>query len=146
MTNIVITIFSLTVRCRGKQKGIEAAVLGVLGNFFTYSLVNIIPVRLCGFAVSLRGAFTGSVSFLITNRRTVSLKVRTEFILNSAFSPITPNSGNLFSLLILVTFTCYMVGVFFRGVGHNNVLLIRVSIKSLCVFDMPENCSSNFIR
>lgn len=138
---LIIKTFRYTVRCRKKENDVGSATLGCIGKFVTIDLFSVLPIGLCSLDISLRDSFKSTLSNVASTR---DVKVATRRILVSTTVPKI--KGPVLRVFYTIVVKCTIVGIFFKGLGEKNVLLVRVTIKDLCVFSIPEKCVSNFAR
>lgn len=136
IAGVVVAVFDVAIEYQCGRANVKTTAINILKGFFACSLIEIVPVELYKFCISLQNTFSHDLSRIFAGQSTS--------VLQGSFAVSAQINFNLFNLLALIAFAYCVIKIFFANIKRGGILLIQMAVGSLYMFSVPRGYADGF--
>ena len=100
----VVAVFDTAIEYQNGRATIKTTAINVLKGFFACSLIEVLPVELYKFCISLQNTFSHDLAAIFAGGRTLDLAGESTSVLQGSFAVSNNIQINLFNILAMIAF------------------------------------------
>lgn len=144
IAGVVVAVFDVAIEYQCGRANIKTTAINILKGFFACSLIEIVPVELYKFCISLQNTFSHDLSRIFAGTQSLDLAGQSTSVLQGSFAVSAQINFNLFNLLALIAFAYCVIKIFFANIKRGGILLIQMAVGSLYMFSVPRGYTDGF--
>lgn len=147
IAGMVVAIFDVAIEYQHGRADIKTTSINILKGFFACSLIEVVPVELYKFCITLQNTFAHDLSALFASGQTFDLSTTAKGILvGSFFAGNISSQIGLFTLLCMIAFAYCVIKIFFQNIKRGGILLVQMAVGSLYMFSVPRGYTDGFYQ
>lgn len=144
IAGVVVAVFDVAIEYQCGRANVKTTAINILKGFFACSLIEIVPVELYKFCISLQNTFSHDLSRIFAGTQSLDLAGQSTSVLQGSFAVSAQINFNLFNLLALIAFAYCVIKIFFANIKRGGILLIQMAVGSLYMFSVPRGYADGF--
>ena len=147
IVGIIVAVFDLAIEYQTGRANIKNTFLNIFKGFFACSLINIVPIELYKFCITLQTTFSTDLAALFASEQTLDIPTLCAAGLATiAFPGYAPAIGGLLATIIIIAFAYCVIKIFFQNIKRGGILIVQMAVGSLYMFSVPRGYSDGFTQ
>ena len=139
----VVAIFEVAIEYQHGRANIQGCALHILKGFFACSLLEVVPIELYKFCISLQTTFSNDLVADYIDYQSTDFAGLVAGIFGQVFANVL-GTGGLITLLYLIAFGYCVVKLFFANIKRGGILIVQIAVGSLYMFSVPRGFCDGF--